>query len=177
MRWLITERSAVRMANVADGEVGARTLPGQLPRLTHEELGRAQAQTLRTPRRRYGIASRALFGLLDVLYGKARTLSKVKVLELVARVPYQSWEQVSYIAITHMHQRPGMARRIHGRIAECRAQQDNELWHLLLLEELIGRSGHRESRIKFFWVPQVIAFVYYQLSLVLMVLNPAWSYR
>ena len=172
MRW-----SAVRMANVADSEVGARTLPGQLPRLTHEELGRAQAQTLRTPRRRYGIASRVLFGLLDVLYGKARTLSKFKVLELVARVPYQSWEQVSYIAITHMHQRPGMARRIHDRIAECRAQQDNELWHLLLLEELIGRSGRHESRIKFFWVPQMISFVYYQLSLLLMVLNPAWSYR
>lgn len=47
----------------------------------------------------------------------------------------------------------------------------------LLLEELIGRSGHRESRIKFFWVPQAIAFVYYQLSLLLMVLKPAWSYR
>ena len=44
-----------------------------------------------------------------------RTLSKFKVLELVARVPYQAWEQAAYIAITHVHERTGMARRIYGQ--------------------------------------------------------------
>ena len=46
-----------------------------------------------------------LFRTLDTLYGKKRTLSKFKVLELVARVPYQTWEQVAYIAITHVANR------------------------------------------------------------------------
>jgi ubiquinol oxidase len=167
----------VNMASEIGAETGAKALPGQLPRLTHEELRQAQTETLQTPRRHYGVAARALFVLLDLLYGKARTLSKFKVLELVARVPYQSWEKVAYVAITHMHRRPGMARRIHNRIAECRAQQDNELWHLLILEELIARSGRRQPRIKFFWGPQAIAFVYYQLSLLLLVVRPAESYR
>ena len=69
------------------------------------------------------------------------------MLELIARVPYQSWEQVTYIAVTHVHRDPGFARRVHERIAECRVQQDNEQWHLLLLEELVARSGKRESRL------------------------------
>jgi hypothetical protein len=71
----------------------------------------------------------------------------------------------------------GYARRIQDQIADCHAQQENELWHLLILEELIARSGRPQSRIKFFRVPQAIAFVYYQLSLLLFVAHPAWSYR
>src|SRR5450759_1238507 len=61
---------------MADDETGALALPGQLPRLTHDELVRAQAETLGAPRRRYGVAARALFVLLDLIYGKARTLNK-----------------------------------------------------------------------------------------------------
>src|SRR5689334_7780695 len=78
---------------------------GAMGDLDQEGLRRAQEETLRTPRRRYGLAARALFGLLDVIYGRTRTLLKFKVLELVARVPYQSWEQVAYIAITHTYER------------------------------------------------------------------------
>lgn len=53
-----------------------------------------------------------------------------------------------------------MARHIHDRIAECRAQQDNELWHLLILEELVAGSGQRRPRIRFCWLPQLVAFGY-----------------
>src|ERR1700760_881446 len=137
------------------------TLP---PHLDHEALARAQQETLTTPRRPYGLPARVLFILLDVVYGRKRTLSKFKVLELVARVPYQSWEQVAYIPITHVALRPGLARRIHDRVAQAREQQDNEQWHLLILEELLARAGCRESRWLYYWVPQSIAFVYYQVS-------------
>lgn len=162
---------------MAGSETAPETVSRQPPRLTHEELLKAQAETLKRPRRSYGIAARVLFVLLDTLYGKPRTLGKFKVLELVARVPYQTWEQVAYIAVTHIHAQTGMARRIHDWIKQARAQQDNELWHLLIVEELITRSGRTQSQIKFFWVPQVIAFAYYQLSLLLFVVHPEWSYR
>jgi ubiquinol oxidase len=157
-------------------EVGAQPA-GVPPHLDHEALVKAQQETLNTPRRPYGLPARVLFRLLDLLYGRKRTLSKFKVLELVARVPYQSWEQVAYIAITHVAQRPGLARRIHDRVAEARTQQDNEQWHLLLLEELLARAGRRESRWLYYWIPQSIAFVYYQVSWLLYVLHPAWSYQ
>lgn len=147
------------------------------PRLPHDELMAAQQQTLATKRRTYGPAARLLFATLDLFYGRARTLSKFKVLELVARVPYQAWEQAAYIAITHVHEKTGLARRIHERVAESRAQQDNEQWHLLILDDLISGTGIKESRLRYFWLPQAIAFVYYQVSWVLYVLHPGWSYR
>ena len=114
---------------------------------------------------------------MDLLYGRQRTLSKFKMLELIARVPYQSWEQVAYVAVTHVYRDPGFARRVYERIAESRVQQDNEQWHLLILEELVARSGRRESTLRYYWVPQAIAFGYYQLSWLLYVIRPAWSYR
>lgn len=162
---------------MADDRTVSPLASGQLPRLTREELRQAQMETLAAPRRRYGIAARALFTGLDVLYGKPRTLSKFKILELVARVPYQAWEQVAFVAITHVHTRTGFARRIHERLARSRAQQDNEMFHLLIIEELLATADTPQPRIKFFWLPQAIAFVYYQLSWLLFVLRPSWSYR
>jgi hypothetical protein len=147
------------------------------PLLGHDDLVRAQAQTLSTPRRSYGIAARILFASLDLFYGKKRTIAKFKILELVARVPYQSWEQVAYIAITHVHERLGLARRIHDRVLESRSQQDNEAWHLLVMSELVDRSGERETWLRSWLLPQLIALAYYQLSFLLFVVRPDWSYQ
>lgn len=145
--------------------------------LSASQLSEAHRETLAVARRHYSIGARVLFGLLDGVYGKERSLSKFKVLELVARVPYQSWEQVAYIAITHTQRRTDLARRIFDRVTESRAQQDNEQWHLLILEERIAAQGTKESWFRYSVVPQALAFVYYQLSWLLYVIRPAWSYR
>jgi ubiquinol oxidase len=151
--------------------------PGKPPRLTHAELAQAQLTTLNAPRRRPGIAARILFLTMDLVYGRRSTLSKFKVLEIVARVPYQAWEQVGYIAITHEFEHRGLTRRIYERVSEARAQQDNEQWHLLILEELIAARGRQEGRVRYFWLPQLLAFAYYQLSWLLYTVRPAASYR
>jgi hypothetical protein len=148
-----------------------------MAQLSHEELVETQQATLSSARRKYGLGARVLFALLDAIYGRPRTLSKFKVLELVARVPYQSWEQVAYIAITHTQRQTDLARRIFDRVAESRDQQDNEQWHLLILEERISKQEIHERWLKFALIPQALAFVYYQLSWFLYVVRPAWSYR
>src|SRR5213593_103007 len=125
---------------------------GAMGDLDHDRLVKAQEETLGTARRRYGVAARMLFALLDAIYGRPRTLSKFKVLELVARVPYQSWEQVAYIAITHTYEHTGMARRVVD-------------------------TGVPEGWFRFRVVPQALAFAYYQLSWLLFVIRPDWSYR
>src|SRR4051794_28606839 len=83
-----------------------------------ERLAREAARTLATPRRRYGLLARLLFFTMDLVYGRARTLSKFKVLELIARVPYQAWEQVGYVAATHSHRQPSFAGRIFEFVRE-----------------------------------------------------------
>jgi len=150
---------------------------GAMATLNHAELLASHARTLATPRRHYGLGATLLFWTVNTVYGKERTLSKFKIIELVARVPYQAWEQVAYIAITHTHESPALARRVFDRVTESRAQEDNEQWHLLILEEMITDRGTKEGRVRFGLVPQILAFVYYQLSLLLYVIRPAWSYR
>ena len=148
-----------------------------MERLTHDALRHEQERTLSTPRISYSLLARVLFVGMDVLYGRRRTLSKFKVLELIARVPYQAWEQVAYVAMTHMSRDPGFARRVFDRVRESRQQQDNEQWHLLILEELIGLRGVREGLVRFWLIPQFIAFVYYQIVWLLFVVRPSLAYR
>lgn len=113
---------------------------------------------------------------MDRLYGQERTLEKFRVLELVARVPYQAWENVAYVAVTHTASRPGFARRVFNRVRTSRLEQDNEQWHLLILEELTANEPRR-SFVKSRLIPQILAFAYYQLSWLMFSISPAWSYR
>jgi hypothetical protein len=147
------------------------------PRLDVPSLRREQERTLASPRRRYGLSARALFALMDLVYGRERTLAKFRVLEVVARVPYQAWEQVAYVAMTHRYSQPDFARRVFDRVQEARSQQDNEQWHLLILEELLERRPTRAGLVRHTVLPQLLAFAYYHLSWLLYAVRPSWSYR
>lgn len=144
---------------------------------THvRDLVKEQELTLGAARRRYGLLAKMLFLTMDLAYGKQRTFLKFKVLEVVARVPYQAWEQVAYIALTHEHQAPDFARRIFEFVKEARAQQDNEQWHLLILEELVQKRAIKQGFLRFRLFPQLLAFAYYHISWLLYVLRPSLSY-
>ncbi len=140
------------------------------------DLKAEQARTLSSPRRRYGLLARLLFLGMDLVYGKQRTLAKFTVLEVIARVPYQAWEHVAYIAMTHTYRTPGFARRVFEFIKESRMQQDNEQWHLLILEEWLQRDGVPQSFLLHRLGPQLVAFFYYHISWLLYVIDPKLSY-
>jgi ubiquinol oxidase len=149
--------------------------------LVPDRLRSEQLATLATPRREASVSARALFAFMDVAYGKQRTLQKFRVLELVARVPYQAWENVAYVAVTHTASEPGFARRVFDRIRVNRWEQDNEQWHLLILNELLAAGRYTDEQqlgwVRRFVLPQLMAFVYYQLSWIMYAINPTWSYR
>jgi ubiquinol oxidase len=148
-----------------------------LPDCPRPDLCAAQRQTLEAPRLRYGPLSRLLFRTLDLVYGEERSLAKFRVLEVLARVPYQCWERVAYAAVGHTSRQPAFARRIFDRVEESRHQQDNEQWHLLLIEELLWRSGARQPLVRQRLLPHLVGAVYARISSFLYVLRPAWSYR
>lgn len=151
--------------------------PAAMTMLNAEQLRLEQSNTLAEAERRYGLLAKMLFWVMDLLYGRARSWSKFKVLEVIARVPYQAWEHVAYIVITQQYEHEDFARRAFERVKESRHQQDNEQWHLLILEEWIHRRRIREGFVRHRLMPQVIAFVYYQISWLLYVIKPEWIYR
>ena len=89
-------------------------------------------------------------------------------------MPYRAWENVAYVAVTH---RPParFARRVFDRVRVSRWEQDNEQWHLLILEE--RRPMHPGIRGSKGDCCLSLAFVYYQLSWIMYSIRPTWSYR
>jgi hypothetical protein len=147
------------------------------PKLSAAALRRAQSETLRTPRFRYSAPARLLFWMVDLIYGRQRSLRKFVVLEIVARVPYQAWERAAYGTLTRVHPRLRLAERVFERVVETRAQQDNEQFHLLILEELAQHQGLARPFLRFRLLPWLLAVGYYQLSWLLYICWPAASYR
>jgi hypothetical protein len=151
-----------------------------LPKLDPQQLRVEQCRTLDTPRRRYSVAARLLFVGMDLMYGRKRTLDKFRVLEIVARVPYQTWETLTYKQITKRHRRPLDIRRLWDRVLDFRTQQDNEQWHLLILAELVAREGKPatlRSTLRYDLLPRLIAFGYWHFAWLLYALRPTWSHR
>jgi ubiquinol oxidase len=146
-------------------------------KLTPAELLTAQTQTLRTPRLRYGLLARALFKATDLIYGPDRGIVKFAMLEFIARVPYQAWERVGYLALARYHRRSALARRAFERIVQTRAEQDNEQWHLLILNDLAQRRGLSQPFLRYRLAPWLIAFFYYHVSWLLLLIRPQASYR
>jgi hypothetical protein len=110
--------------STADEGPVARAISGRPPfgpieRLDAGRLREEQEATLRSPRRKASLSARLLFFLMDRFYGEARTLEKFRVLELVARVPYQAWENVAYVAVTHTASQPGYDERLHKLQSEA----------------------------------------------------------
>jgi hypothetical protein len=174
-------RANRRSTERAEGPVSARLSDrspfGAMELLEHDALVAAQQASAASPRRHYSVSARGLFLVMDVLYGKERTLNKFRVLELVARVPYQAWENVAYVAMTHTARQPGFARRVFDSVRLSRWEQDNEQWHLLIMEELTSASDERQPFLRNRVIPQILAFAYYQLSWAMYVVRPSWSYR
>ncbi|MGB0112960.1 MAG: alternative oxidase [Ilumatobacteraceae bacterium] len=157
--------------------IGEREPFGAMERLSPERLAEEQLVTLARPRRTASLSAKGLFLVMDLLYGKERTLPKFRVLELVARVPYQAWENVAYVAVTHTARETNFARRVFDKVRVSRFEQDNEQWHLLILEELVAKEGTRLGFVRHRVLPQIIAFAYYQLSWIMYAIRPSWSYR
>jgi hypothetical protein len=151
--------------------------PAGPPKLSSWELRAAQSETIEAPRLRYSLLARTLFKQMDLIYGKKRTLVKFAMLEYIARVPYQAWERMGYLMLARHRQRSGLAKRVFERITETRMEQDNEQWHLLILEDLVQRDGTRRSFLMHRMAPWLIAFFYYHISWLLFLIGPEWSYR
>jgi ubiquinol oxidase len=152
-------------------------LPIGPPTLPSHALRVAQAATLAAPRLRYDPFSRLMFFTVNVLYGQPPALAKFLVLEHLARIPYQTWERVAQRAIARTEGRSQLAVRIMDRVVEARAQQDNEQFHLLIIDELLIRRGAAPGRIRYRILPRLLAGPWHAFTWLLHLIRPVWSYR
>jgi len=135
-----------------------------------------QKKTLETKRLKYNFLSRFLFFSMDLFYGKKRTLIKFKILELLARIPYQIWEQATYHAITLKYKNTSTVNKLNKFLQKSRNQQDNEQWHLLIIQELIDKLKIKENFFIHWLIPLMAAVGYRIISWIIYLFNPRTSF-
>jgi ubiquinol oxidase len=146
------------------------------PTLTPQQLRHEQDRSLETPRRR-NLLLLPFFASIDVLYGRRLSIEKFLVLEHLAQVPYRSWERVAQRRISRSGGRSVLARRIQHRVAEARAQHDNEQWHMLVMEHLVVRNGRRLTWWRHRRLPRMLALPWQLSTWLIHLVRPGWSYQ
>jgi len=128
------------------------------------DLKYEQQATLTRPRYPYTVAPRIFFWGMDVFAGRATTLSKTKLLEMLASIPYRQWEQHQYARLTRRyHDAPWVeqARRI---VTWGREAQDNEYWHLLVIQEKMKAGGLKDAWYLTPPIPWLMVWTYVVLA-------------
>jgi hypothetical protein len=108
------------------------------------DLQKEQQASLARLRCRYSLLAKLFFLSMDLLAGKKTTLAKLKFLEMLAGIPYRAWERRQAAFLTRHHGDPVLGKRARDIISWSRAAQDNEHWHLRVIDEKMKEDGCRD---------------------------------
>jgi len=109
------------------------------------DLKAEQQATLRRKPYAYSLLARVFVAGMDLFAGKTTTLSKAKLLEIFAGVPYRLWEVKHYRQMTRRFGDRALVERCEKVVAWAREAQDNELWHLFVLHEKMKSDGAADA--------------------------------
>lgn len=119
-----------------------------------------QQATLDRPRMAYTAPARFFFWFMNAIYGKAMTVPKIKLIEILARIPYHAWEIKAYWRLTFgYHDEKIREEGIH-LVHLGRLSQDNEFWHLIIAVEKIREDRIRECGFWYGFMPKALALTY-----------------
>lgn len=131
---------------------------------TDVDLSREQQASLTRPRYNYSMIARFFFLSMDVVTGKKVTLAKAKLLETLACIPYRTWENRQYSKLTRHYQNLNLVQKLWAVMAWGREAQDNEYWHLLVVNEKMKEDGAKNPWYLSPLIPRIMVFLYIILS-------------
>jgi hypothetical protein len=124
---------------------------------------------------RPGVVPRILGGILvelgNLFYGKKPSYGKFKSIEVIARIPYQSWEVASYMLLTSFYSDEQKAIKLAKTSEFSRSSQDNETMHVVVIAQLAKKHG-QDSLFLHTLVPLVFSFFYALASFILYLVSP-----
>jgi hypothetical protein len=109
------------------------------------DLLNAQQETLARPPLTYSIAARFFFLTMDIITGKKTTLSKAKLIETFASIPYRAWEGEKYVALSLGYSNESRVKSDLDIVDWSRWAQDNEYGHLLVIHEKMRQDGMKDE--------------------------------
>ena len=112
----------------------------------------------------------------NIVYGKKPTYLKFRAVEVIARVPYQSWSSAAYTLLTLFYTHEQKAMQLSRASKFARVSQDNETMHVVVISQL-AQNEEKAGVIRHTCIPMVFAFFYFWASYWLYIINPRYSYE
>lgn len=110
----------------------------------------------------------------NLVYGQAPSYGKFKAVEVIARIPYQSWEVASYTLLTLFYSNEKKAIELSKVSRFSRISQDNETMHVVVLSQLAKKYGE-DGFIRYTLIPLLFSFGYAAASFILYLFSPKSS--
>lgn len=95
-----------------------------------------------------------------LVYGRRPSYGKFKAIEVIARIPYQSWEVASYTLLTAFYGNEEKAISLTKTGAFSRMAQDNETMHVVVITKICKQLGC-VGPIRHMLIPLIFAFFYF----------------
>jgi len=128
------------------------------------DLKKEHKASIERPRYRYSLAARAFFVSMDLITGKKITLGKTKLIEMLASIPYRSWEMRQYARMTRCYRNPDVVKEASEIMTWGREAQDNEYWHLTVINEKMKADGEEDPWYLFPLIPLIMVGVYIAMT-------------
>jgi hypothetical protein len=124
------------------------------------DLKKEQNASHKRPPYRYSLAAKLFFWSMDLITGSMITLPKVKLIEILASIPYRSWETRQYTRMTQRYRDRAVVHEAHNIMMWSREAQDNEYSHLLVVNEKMKEDGIKDPWYLFPPIPQIMVGFY-----------------
>ncbi|MFH2013345.1 MAG: alternative oxidase [Pseudomonadota bacterium] len=138
---------------------------------TNINLKKEQGASLARPRYKYSLAARIFFLSMDLITGWKVTLGKAKLIETLASIPYRAWEIRQYCRMTHSYRNQELVQDARKIMTWGREAQDNEYWHLLVINEKMKEDGIKDPWYLFPLIPFVMVCSYVLLTRTMALFN------
>jgi len=135
------------------------------------DLKKEQQASLDRPRYKYSLAAKFFFASMDLVTGKKTTLAKTKLIEALASIPYRSWEIRQYTRMTRGYRNAELVDEARRIMEWGREAQDNEYWHLVVINEKMKEDGEEDPWYLFPLVPFLVVTIYVILTRFMALVN------
>jgi ubiquinol oxidase len=127
---------------------------------------------------RPALLPRILGGLLvwcgNIVYGDNPSYLKFRAVEVIARVPYQSWASAAFTLMTLFYSSETRALQLSALSRFMHFATDNETMHVVVVSAL-AKKEQPAGIIRHTLIPVLFSFFYFWMSYLLYLLNPRWS--
>ncbi len=110
------------------------------------DLEKERQASARRPRYKYSAVAQIFMRSMDVFAGRDTTLVKAKLVEALATIPYRAWENRQYARMTRHYKDKALVAQARAIMNWGREAQDNEYWHLLLINEKLREDSVPDPR-------------------------------